>query len=485
MQIREGLCHYLLAIVILFGAPSAAFATEISQGNMRLTLPGNWELRPGAAILTAVSQTHPNTVVLVSVPTEMTAEHIVAYLNRGINGMEQERQVVRRFPEQPQAGFTASGHGFAFQSVASRGVQGDGRYAAYFTFSVGARFQTVILLSADQSAYQTVMRQLSPNLENIRFELPEPAPTPNTTGTRYRFFNYSMFHPTDWEHDDTPYANQVAFWPEHMNGFDGIARYFRFAAELQAQNSVSMLASLKGFLINRGGFKLESFRRDHPEDDEFPKVYRTFEGRLSDGRIYAGLIMWQNLDDGQYLAGGVIVNGPNCSLVIGAGIVLDILSQRPREQGQAYTTYVTRELPRVLAGVRFDNSRIQRRESIEQWLIQKRTLRHFSESSSNLDDYSAFYYGSNRVEWDFFPENRASFNVERRSSFFIDSSFGWGDPSWGSGYLTNNAGGDRAIFAVYGDGQTDYIIMHHPHGVSTFHPVVIGERFSIDGFRDG
>ena len=127
MQIREGLCHYLLAIVILFGAPSAAFATEISQGNMRLTLPGNWELRPGAAILTAVSQTHPNTVVLVSVPTEMTAEHIVAYLNRGINGMEQERQVVRRFPEQPQAGFTASGHGFAFQSVASRGVQGDGR----------------------------------------------------------------------------------------------------------------------------------------------------------------------------------------------------------------------------------------------------------------------------------------------------------------------------------------------------------------------
>ncbi|MCB1318628.1 MAG: hypothetical protein KDK34_00160 [Leptospiraceae bacterium] len=485
-----------LGTLLLFAALHAAHAqsTPSLQGNtdiqfkrLAVTLPGNWQAQEQAEIMTARTNQLPNSALLFVGPSDLRTWTITGYLEHGIQGMERQenRQLVKAFPEKVREGLTPEGVGFAFQSRVTRGAQNDVRYSAFYAFATGARFQTIVAMSGNPDEFKILLSELGTAFNQIAVRLDTRRVNPST-GVTHSFFNYSLKQPADWKRVDPPYANLSVYQVPRLPGSNyvfGDTNHFVVEYELQPGVPVSPIAALESFLTKRSTLYYKSW---HSEEDAL-RIAGITEMQLSDGRTLTGLALQQTNDDRFYL-GAWMLSGPGYSLIIASGFKLfryDLIKRNSTAavEHQAWYAFYN-NLPSLAASVSWDNRNLRRNEQAEATLLQQRQFRYHRET--NITGSSISVFSSNRISWNFLPENRVEYEMDKFSSFNdYEFNANTGQIDTSSGYLTGEQQGRDSIFQVWNKDGRDYIVVIRPAGVATFHPLTLRPQFTIDGFQHG
>ncbi len=484
---------FVMGAILLFAgfslraeAPPAA-STDISFQRLSFSLPGKWQAREQGKILTVTNPELPGTLVMVTGPSDLRTWTIRGFLENGMVSMERQegRSLLKAFPEQVAEGLTQAGNGFAFQTNVTRDSKGSVRYAAYYAFAAGARFQTVILFADQAQKLQTLMKIVGPAFDRISVSVPAGTVKP-VQGVDRSFFNYSLKQPSHWKEAESPYANLAVVSPLRLPGSQyvfGSTNNFVVEYELQPGRPVSPVAALASYLSDRSSTYYKSW--NSPEDAL--RIARIDEMQLPDGRQIVGLSLVQTNDDRFYL-GAWLVPGPGYTLIIASGFKLfryDLIkrgSTADIENRAWYSFYDS--LPSIAATVRWDNSRIRRVSASEEFLMRQKSFRYLREASITGSSISVF--SSDRVEWDFLSGNRVRYKMDKFSSFnSYEYNPATNNQDSSSGFLTQKDQGGENVFQVWESGGQEYIIVLRPAGVATFHRLTRAPQFTIDGFRHG
>ena len=462
-------------------------STQIKFQRLSFQVPGTWSTRNQGKVLIASNSQFPGALIMVTEPSELRTWTIRGFLEHGMLSMERQegRSLLKAFPPQVAEGHTKAGDGFAFQTRVTRDSKGSVRYAAYYAFSAGARFQTVILLTDQSEKLQTLIKSLGPALDNIDISMPATAVQPSS-GVEHSFFNYSLRQPSHWRKEESPYANLAVYSPVRLPGSDyvfGATNQFIVEYELQPGRPVSPVAALASFLSDRSSTYYKSW--NYPEDAL--RIARIDEMQLANGIRIVGLALVQTNDDRFYL-GAWLVSGPGYTLIIGSGFKLfryDLIkrgSTAAIENKAWYAFYGS--LPSIAASVQWDNERISRNSKAENALIHQKSFRYYREASISGSGISVF--SSNRVEWDFLSKNRVRYKMDKFSSFnSYEYNPATNNQDSSSGFLTQKDQGGENLFQVWKSGGQEFIVVIRPAGVATFHRLTLTPHFSIDGFRNG
>lgn len=489
-------CHFpgrfgLILLLILFAAilsPSGTLVAETTINFHRLSfqLPGDWQLRNQGKILTASRASQPGTLIMITEPSDLRTWTIRGFLENGMVSMErqEQRKLVKAFPEQVAEGLTKRGTGFAFQGRVTRDAKGAIRYAAYYAFAAGARFQTVIIFADSPTRLEGIIKLFGPAFDELKVSF-SPTSVRPASGTRHGFFNYTLQHPAHWKQVESPYANLSVYSPRKLPGSDyvfGDTNNFVVEYELQPGNPVSPVAALASYLSNRS----TTYYKSWSSAEDALRITRIDEIQLPDGRQLVGLALVQTNDDRFYL-GAWMISGPGYSLIIASGFKLfryDLIkrgSTAAIENRAWYNFYDS--LPSIASTVNWDNSMIQRSESSEKFLLGQGSLRYHREANISGSGISVF--SSNRVQWDFLKNNRVRYKMDKFSSFnSYEYNPATNQQDTSSGYLTRKDQAGENIFQVWKSSAEEYIIVIRPAGVATFHRLTTSP-FTIDGFRHG
>lgn len=481
-------------MAILFITPArnlSATTTPLTHDRLALQLNGAWKTAKQKNILRAQPSFSAAGGIILQPAVQSGIGTAPAFVEAVANRFEQGRRVVKKFPAQPRTGVTKSGVGFAFQTRVSRGVGNDVWFSAYYAFSAGAAFQTVIVLGKTEQVFQRLIKELAPPLDDIQIQLAKQnAGRGVALRKSYGFFNYKARLPAHWQSADGPVAN-VAQFTLKLKRQAYLAEPFQAAIELQLSRPNSPVAALTRFLESR---VLWNYRGSYSSRTKL-KLLHASDGRLPNGLSYVHVVLEKPIylkDDDGYRKAGVLVYGPDCSILLGSAVQIDDYSRRFKTAQmdadlKSWGGVVT-ELFAVAGSLTFANDQIKRNPQLEQRLKSKKALRYQKEVSASSSAIS--FFSSTKVHWDFAGDGSVQYAVDRHRSFNAYDYNEIGRPDFSSGYLEGNAasGDARAQFSVWRNqkAKAEYIVVRYPSGLATFHPVVFtGNQFTIDGFRDG
>ncbi|MCB1305661.1 MAG: hypothetical protein KDK37_15340 [Leptospiraceae bacterium] len=479
----------LFALLSAFALPNlpaeGAPGSEIRFHRLSFTLPGAWKSTPQGKLLLLQSTEFPGALMMMAQPSDLRTWTIRGYLENGIQGMEKQegRRLIKAFPVSVAEGMTQSGHGFAFQTRVTTNSKKSMRYAAYYAFTTGARFQTIIVMATSAEQLKALLAGPCKAFDDVSVHL-DTVTVQRYKGAAHSFFNYSLQQPGHWKREDSPYSNLSVFRSYNLPGSNyvfGNANRFVIEYELQPGKAVSPVAALESYLTKRSTLYYKGWTR--PQDA--PTIARIDELQLEDGSIVTGLALQQTNDDRFYL-GAWMVSGPGYSLIVASGFKLfryDLIKRNSTAQIEHNAWYeFYKNLLQIVASVEW-NSNVVRKPDAEQALIANRQFRFNRERILSGDSISVF--SSNQISWDFFEGNRVQYKMDKFTSFNdYDVNPSTGTPDTSSGFLTREGKGKDATFQVWQSAKTLYILVMHPAGIATFHPLTLSP-FTIDGFQNG
>ncbi|MEQ9363214.1 MAG: hypothetical protein RIF32_03170, partial [Leptospirales bacterium] len=471
--------------------PITAQQTALNHDRLALEVKGEWQSALQNKVLRAQPPFSSAGGIIVQPAVYFEAGTAPAFIDATADRFEQGRRIAKRFPDAPQTGVTQSGVGFAFQTRVSRGSGKDIWYTAYYAFAAGGAFQTVIVLGKTEEVFQRLMQELAPALDGIQVKL---APQNPGSGVKLRnahaFFNYSAQIPARWKSDKGPVANLAQF-EVSLKRQAYLAEPFQAAVELQLSRPNSPVAAIVRFLESR---VLWNFRGGYSSRTKL-KFVNISDGRLPNGLQYVYVVLEKPIkykDDDSYRKAGILVYGPDCSVLLGSAVQIDNYSRRFKNAQmnadlQAWSGVVS-ELFAVAGSLQFANREIARAPQTEARLKSKKTLRYSKDVSGQNSKIS--FFSSTKVEWDFGADGSVRYAVDRHRSFNAYDYDEIGRPDFSSGYMGGSGGGGDGVaqFSVYSSEKTqaEYIVVRYPSGLVTFHPLDFQKnQLTIDGFRDG
>lgn len=289
--------------------------------------------------------------------------------------------------------------------------------------------------------------------------------------SRSNFYDFTFTYPSDWKPQGGAAAssNVFALGPD------------RVAIEYQLASPRSPHDALADFLRFRADLGLE-----HNTIRGW-KVVGKRQGTTAGGSPYHDLFLQFNGKRAVFISGIVITApaGRQGAVFLGTGLAAneyetrymkDVVQRKAQGLNQFYKVLYS-----VADSVRWTDARATRDTDFENWLIAKKTFHYNTEGFASSGDVSMAF--SNRVVWNFLPNNAVRY-ARKHFSAFNDNSFDlYGKPDFSSGYRNGWGRGD-AFFEVHRVGRIDYLVVKYPSGLSTLH--LIGRRpFVIDGLRDG
>ena len=490
---------FLLSFVGLFVFVPALHAerdqsTSLDFSRLRLEAPGKWQVARSEQMLRAQPPFSDQGGIILQPATAFGfgAAHEVALAVA--NRFEKGRRILKSFPKTPRTGLSKSGAAFAFLSRLSQGKNEQDRwYTAYYTFSTGAQFQTLIVLGRNAKVFDQLVRELATPLDQIEVSWPETNPGKGVRLARdFSFFHYKTQLPGHWQADEGPVANLAQFkLGIERKAF--LAEPFQAAMDLQLMQPPSPIVALVHFLENR---VLWNFRGSYSSQTKL-QLLNASDGRLPNGLRYVSVLIEKPIkykDNDAYRTAGLLVYAPGNagSILLGTALPIDNYSRRfknaemnadIRAWGQAI-----QELYAVAAQLSFDETAVARDLDAENLLKKQARFRYAREISASSGDVS--FFSSTKVHWDFAGDGGVQYSIDRHRSFNAYDFDSLGRPDHSAGYFTGVAGSDQngAQFSVWQNParQARYIIVRYPSGLSTFHPVSFAEGgLRIDGFVHG
>ncbi len=479
---------------MLLAAPARevqAKKTPLNHDRLSLELNGEWQSAKQNKILRA-QPPFSSAGGIIMQPAALFGDGTApAFVQAAANRFEKGRRVAKRFPDTPQAGVTKSGVGFAFQTRVSRGAGKDVWYTAYYAFSAGAAYQTVIVLGKNEAVFQRLMKELAPALDGIQLSLEARDPGKGVRlSKQHSFFNYSARVPANWKPEQGAVANLAQFEiAQKRQAY--LAKPFQTAIELQLSRPNSPVAALVRFLESR---VLWNYRGSYSSRTKLQLV-NINDGRLPNGMDFVSVVIEKPIkykDDDSYRKAGILVYGPDCSVLLGSAIQIDNYSRRFKnaEMNADIKTWsgLVTGLFAVAGSLSFQNQNIARSTATEARLKAKKSLRYNKERSAHTSEIS--FFSSTKVAWDFAQSGAVRYSMDRHRSFNAYDYDEIGRPDFSSGYMEGEQGSRDAPaqFSVYRHKKTqrEHIVVRYPSGLVTFHPVSFaGNRLTIDGFQDG
>ncbi|MCR9141034.1 MAG: hypothetical protein NXI24_02095 [bacterium] len=489
------LCSCFAALAFVSTTPPrpvhAQDSSTLSHDRLALKVPGVWQTAKQNKVLRAQPPFTKAGGLILQPAAQFGASTAPAAAAAIAKRFEKGRRVVKKFPDAPQTGVTKSGAGFAFQSRVSRGVGQDVWYTAYYTFSAGGSFQTVIVLAKEQNAFKQLMKELAPALDTIEVRLEERNPGRGVSLSKnHAFFNYTAKLPARWRPDEGAVANLSQF-EIALKRQAYLAEPFQAAVELQLSRPNSPVAALVRFLESR---VLWNYRGSYSSRTSL-KFLSIGDGRLPNGLHYVSVVIEKPIkykDDDAYRKAGILVYGPDCSVLLGSAIQIDNYSRRFKNAKmnadiKAWSGVVS-DLHAVAGSLQFANQNISRMAGTEARLKSKKRFRYQKEKSASNSQIS--FFSSTKVAWDFGADGSVRYDIDRHRSFNAYEYDEIGRPDFSSGYMEGSQGsqGEPAKFGVYSNRNSnkEYIVVRYPSGLATFHPVQFqGQQLTIDGFKDG
>lgn len=389
----------------------------------------------------------------------------------------------------PRFTISKTGVPVLMQARITRGPKGDGLISLHYVWTVGARFQHAAILAFDEAAFKEWGPRVDDAFQQAQVTLARKTPPAWKEETQLlKFFSYSFRYPRSWQRKDAPLASAAVFdLPVVRRGALTAGYPFQVVAELQARKPHAPQAALVDFLERRApwNFRAHTFHKDKA------RVVGGTDGVLPGGLTFVSVVVELTPTRGYdgYRKGGFVISGPGYSVLLGTAFHMDHYNRtyKPTEYRADLASWQQsfESLASALTTVSFEPDRVNRNESLERELGRRRTLRYNREVS--ISGGSASFFSSTKVEWDFGTDGTARYNIDRFRTFTAYDYDRIGRPDFSSGYGTEVRGtrDNRALFRVWNSPESDYLILYHSSGITTFHTLRMEPHFEIDGHRDG